>query len=168
MLLSIRDKSPQFGNNCFIAPSAEIIGDVSLGNSVSVWFHTVIRGDVAAIEIGDECNIQDGTVIHGTYQRCGVKLHPRVTVGHQVMLHGCEIGEASLIGMGSIIMDLAKVGKHCLIGAGSLVTEKTQFEDESLIVGRPAKAVRKLKPEEIQLLEKSADNYLEYMTWYQS
>jgi len=167
MLLKVREKKPKFGSHCFIAPSAQLIGDVSLGNNCSVWFNTTLRGDVAPIVIADECNIQDGTTIHGTFDRCGVVLEKRVTIGHNVMLHGCTVGEGSLIGMGSIVMDLARIGSHCLVAAGSLVTEESRFEDAWLILGRPAKAIRRLNKDELKSLEESADNYLLYKSWYQ-
>ena len=118
------------------------------------------------IEVGDESNIQDGTVIHGTFKKCGTLIGKRVTVGHSVILHGCEIGDECLIGMGTVIMDKAKIGAGCIVGAGSLVTENSEFPPGQLILGRPARAVRALKPEEKEFLPKSADNYLMYTSWY--
>ena len=165
--ISVRGFTPEVSEKCFIADSATLIGDLQIGAESSIWYQVVIRGDVAPIRIGKQVNVQDGTVIHGTYQKFGTTLHDRVTIGHLAMLHGCEIGEATLIGMGSIVMDGVKIGKHCLVGAGSLVTEGSQFEEGSLIVGRPAKVKRKLTEDEIALLEKSADNYLLYKTWYE-
>lgn len=167
MTISVLGKTPKIGEGSFIAPSAILIGDLSMGKKCSVWFHAVIRADVCTIEIGDETNIQDGSVLHGTYKRCGLKIGNRVTVGHKVTLHGCEIGDGTLIGMDATVMDLAKIGKHCIVGAGSLVTENSVFEDGWLILGRPAKAVRKLTEEEIARLEKSADHYMMYMGWYE-
>lgn len=143
-----------------------MIGDVEIGKKCSIWFNTVIRGDVMPIRIGEETNIQDGTVIHGTYKKCGTTIGKRVSVGHGVILHGCTIGDTSLIGMGTIIMDNAKIGSRCVVGAGSLVTEEKSFEDGWLILGRPAKAVRRLTEQELAFLDTSADNYLFYQTWY--
>lgn len=143
-----------------------MIGDVEIGKKCSIWFNTVIRGDVMPIRIGDETNIQDGTIIHGTYKKCGTTIGKRVSVGHGVILHGCTIGDTSLIGMGTIIMDNAKIGSRCVVGAGSLVTEEKSFEDGWLILGRPAKAVRRLTEQELAFLGTSADNYLFYQTWY--
>ena len=168
MLVTVRGFTPQVGQGCYLAPNATLVGDVVLGDRCTVWFNAIIRGDVHSIRIGNETNIQDGTVVHATYQRCGTHIGNRVSVGHSVILHGCEVGDGTLIGMGSILMDLSKIGKHCLVGAGSLVTEESVFEDGWLIYGRPAKAVRKLTDQEIARLEKSADNYLFYKGWYET
>lgn len=152
-----------------MAPNASIVGDVKVGKNCSIWFSTVIRGDVGPIVIGDESNIQDGTVLHGSYGKAFATIGRRVTVGHAVILHGCTIGDLCLIGMGSLIMDNAVIPARSIIGAGSLITENAKFEEEGwLILGRPAKAVRRLKPEELAFLEKSADNYLKYKDWYQN
>lgn len=161
-----RGVSPIIAENVFVADNARIISDVEIGEGSSIWYNVVIRGDVMPIRIGKEVNVQDGTVIHGTYGKWGTTLHDRVTIGHLAMLHGCEIGRGTLVGMGSIIMDGVKVGEHCLIGAGSLLTEGTEIPPRSLVLGRPAKVKRTLTEEEIDLLEKSADNYLLYKTWY--
>ena len=161
-----RGVSPIIGEDVFIADNARIISDVEIGDRSSIWYNVVIRGDVMPIRIGKEVNVQDGSVIHGTYGKWGTTLHDRVTIGHLVMLHGCEIGRGTLVGMGSIVMDGVQVGEHCLIGAGSLVTEGTKIPPRSLVVGRPAKVKRPLTDEEVEVLEKSADNYLLYKTWY--
>lgn len=166
MILTARGFTPQVDPSCFVAPNASLIADVQIGERSSIWFGCVLRGDVMPIRIGKEVNIQDNSVLHGTYNKCGVTIHDRVTIGHSVVLHGCEIGFETLIGMGSIVMDQALVPAHCIVGAGSLVTENAKFEEYSLIVGRPAKFVRKLTPKEIEFLPKSANNYLEYMRWY--
>ncbi|MGE4130008.1 MAG: gamma carbonic anhydrase family protein [Bdellovibrionales bacterium] len=166
MIQTLLGKTPKIGDGSFVAASADLIGDVTLGKKCSVWFNTTLRGDVMPIVIGDESNVQDNTVIHGTYRKCGAKIGNRVTVGHSVVLHGCTIGDLVLVGMGSIIMDLAEVPDRCVVGAGSLVTENSRFEPGYLILGRPAKAVRPLKPEELAFLPQSANNYLEYMQWY--
>lgn len=165
-IISVRGFTPRVDKNVFIAPTATIIGNVKLGKSVSVWFNTVLRGDVEPIEVGDETNIQDGSVIHGTMGKCGVKLGRRVTIGHSVCLHGCTIEDTTLVGMGSIILDKAHIGPRCFVGAGSLVTEGSQFPEGQLIFGRPAKVIRPLTQQELSFLEKSADNYLHYQTWY--
>ena len=166
MIVPVNGIYPKLHTTVWVAPNASIIGDVEIGEKSSVWFNTVIRGDVFPMKIGRETNIQDSCVLHGTYKKCGVTLGNRVTVGHQVILHGCEIKDGCLIGMGAVIMDKVVIGKHCLVGAGSLITEGSVFEDEQLIYGRPAKAHRKLTADEIQRLEKSADNYILYTTWY--
>ncbi len=167
MVMPVRGKNPNIGEGCYLAPNASIIGDVTLGMNTSVWFSAVIRGDVMPISIGRECNIQDGTIVHGTYQKCGTILEDRVSVGHGVILHGCTVGSNTLIGMGAILMDNVKVGPLCLVGAGALLTEDSVFEAGSLIIGSPAKVKRKLEIEEIEFLKKYADKYLFYKSWYQ-
>ncbi|MDG0816549.1 gamma carbonic anhydrase family protein [Bdellovibrio svalbardensis] len=166
VFVKARGVTPVVNEKTFIADNARIIGDVEIGEGSSVWYNVTIRGDVMPIRIGKEVNVQDGTVIHGTYQKFGTTLHDRVTIGHLVMLHGCEVGKATLVGMGSILMDGVKVGEHCLIGAGSLLVEGTVIPPRSLVVGRPAQVKRALTDAEVELLEKSADNYLLYQTWY--
>lgn len=166
MIQGLNGKSPQIGAGSFIAPSADLIGDVKLGKNCSVWFNTTLRGDVFSIVVGDETNIQDNSVLHGTYQKCGAVLGSKVTVGHSVILHGCRIGDLVLVGMGSIIMDQAEVPDRCIVGAGSLVTENARFPEGHLILGRPAKAIRPLNEKELAFLPKSAQNYMDYMKWY--
>lgn len=167
MIRSLLGHTPEIGENSFIAPGAHIIGDVKIGARCSIWYNTVLRGDVGPIRIGDETNIQDGSVIHGTFKKAFATIGRRVTVGHLVMLHGCTIGDSCLIGMGAIIMDNCRIASRTIVGAGSLVTEQTVIEEEGwLVIGRPAKAVRRLKPEELAFLERSADNYLLYKSWY--
>jgi carbonic anhydrase/acetyltransferase-like protein (isoleucine patch superfamily) len=166
MVYPLNGKTPKIGSGSFVAPNATIIGDVIIGERCTIWYNAVLRGDVFAIRIGNETNVQDGTIIHGTYLKCGTTLGNRVSIGHAVILHGCTVDDGSLIGMGSIIMDHAHIPRHCLVGAGSLVTENAKFEEGMLILGRPAKAVRKLNDEELKALEKSADNYLFYKKWY--
>lgn len=166
-LISIRGFTPEVAKDVFLAENSSVIGDVKIGEGSSIWYNVTIRGDVAPIRIGKETNIQDGAVLHGTFEKCGATLGDRVTVGHLAMLHGCTIGRGCLIGMGSIVMDQAVIGEYSLVGAGSLVTEGSEFPARSLIVGRPAKVKRALTDEEVQLLEKSADNYLLYKSWYE-
>lgn len=166
MIMPLLNKSPQIGEGTFVAPSACVIGDVTIGKNSSVWFNVTLRGDVMPIVIGDESNIQDNTVLHGTYKKCGAVIGNRVTVGHSVILHGCEIKDLVLVGMGSIIMDNAVIPTRSVVGAGSLVTEEARFPEGHLILGRPAKAVRPLNEKELAFLDQSANNYLEYMKWY--
>ena len=135
MIIAVNGIYPKIHSSVWIAPTATIIGDVEIGEGSSVWFNTVIRGDVFPMRIGREVNIQDNCTLHGTYKKCGVIIHDRVTIGHQVILHGCEINEGALIGMGCILMDNAVIGKRCLVGAGSLVTEGAQFEDGQFCTG---------------------------------
>ena len=166
--ITVRGKKPVVHEKVFIADNARLIGDVEIGEASSIWYNVTIRGDVMPIRIGREVNVQDGTVIHGTYGKWGTTLQDRVTIGHLVMLHGCEVGRGTLVGMGAILMDGVKVGESCLIGAGSLLVEGTEIPARSLVIGRPAKVVRSLTDEEVRLLEKSADNYLLYKSWYES
>jgi carbonic anhydrase/acetyltransferase-like protein (isoleucine patch superfamily) len=167
-IIEVRGDTPKLGKNCFIAPTASIIGDVILGDDVSVWYNTVLRGDVFQIKVGHRTNIQDGTVVHGTYHKCGTTLGEGVTVGHSVILHGTTVGDRCLIGMGSVLMDQSFIAPRCVVGAGSLVTENSEFKEEGvLILGRPAKVIRKLKPEELKFLEQSEQNYILYKSWYE-
>lgn len=165
-LFEARNKKPVLHKNSWVAPTAAIIGDVNIEQGASIWFNCVLRGDVMPIKIGKETNIQDGTVIHGTYEKYGTTVEERVTVGHSCILHGTYIEKNCLIGMGSILMDNSHIGAGSIVGAGSLVTEGSQFPGGVLILGRPAKVVRPLKPEETAFLSQSADNYLHYQTWY--
>jgi gamma-carbonic anhydrase len=166
MIMSLLGKTPQVGEGSYVAPSADLIGDVQIGKNCSIWFNTTLRGDVMPIVIGDETNIQDNTVIHGTYKKCGAVIGNKVTVGHSVVLHGCKIGDLVLVGMGTVIMDQAEVPSRSIVAAGSLVTEDAKFPEGHLILGRPAKAVRPLNETELAFLSKSAQNYMDYMEWY--
>ena len=167
LVKTVRGFTPKIEKSAWLAENAVVIGDVEIGAKSTIWYNVVLRGDVHSIKIGKETNVQDGTVIHGTYEEHGTTLHDRVTIGHQVMLHGCTVHSGSLIGMGTIVMDAAVIGEHCLVGAGSLVTEGSIFPPRSLILGRPAKVKRALTDEEVANLEKSADHYLMYASWYQ-
>lgn len=166
MEIPCRGAKPNLEADVFVADGAKIVGDVTIGAQSSVWFNAVLRGDVAPIKIGSKTNIQDNSVVHGTWNKAAAVIGDGVTIGHSVILHGCTIGDNCLIGMGAIVMDLAKIGSNCIVGAGSLVTEGSDFPEGSLILGRPAKVVRPLKPEELAFLPKSAANYMTYMSWY--
>lgn len=156
---SLDDKRPLVAESAWVADSAQVMGDVVLAANVSVWFGTVIRGDTETIQVGEGSNIQDGSVLHADHGK-PLTVGKHVTVGHQVMLHGCTIGDESLIGIGAVVLNGAKIGKNCLVGAGSLVTEGKEFPDGSMIMGSPAKVVRELSPEQIQGLRMSAKNYV--------
>lgn len=157
-LYQLGDLDPQVASTAWIAESAEVIGNVALEELVSIWFNVVVRGDSDHIHIGKGSNIQDGSVLH-TDTGIGLHIGENVTVGHQVMLHGCTIGDGSLIGIGAIVLNKAKIGKNCLVGAGSLVTEGKEFPDGSMIMGSPAKVVKQLSPEQIEALQASAKHY---------
>ena len=150
--------APQVHAQAWVAPSAQVMGQVSVGAGASIWFGTVVRGDTERITIGADSNIQDASVLHADAGQPLV-IGERVTVGHQAMLHGCIVGDESLIGIGAIVLNGAKIGKNCLVGAGALVTEGKEFPDGSMILGSPAKVVRQLTPEQIEGLRQSAQHY---------
>lgn len=151
--------SPQLAQGAWVAQSAEVIGKVELHKDANVWPKVVIRGDNDLIQIGEGSNVQDASVLH-TDPGFPLTIGKNVTVGHQVMLHGCSIGDGSLIGIGAVILNGAKIGKHCLVGAGALVTEGKEFPDGSMIIGSPAKAVKALTPEQIQGIGEIAGRYV--------
>lgn len=150
---------PTVAESAWVADSAEVIGDVVLGDEVGIWFGVVARGDTAPIRIGARTNIQDLSVLHADVGM-PLTIGAGVTVGHKVMLHGCTVGDDSLIGIGAVVLNGAKIGKGCLVGAGSLVTEGREFPDGTMIIGSPARVVRNLTPEQLQSLRQSADHYV--------
>jgi carbonic anhydrase/acetyltransferase-like protein (isoleucine patch superfamily) len=152
--------APQIAETAWVAASAEVMGRVELADDASVWFGTVIRGDSEAIRVGCRSNVQDACVLH-TDPGVPLTLGDDVTIGHRVMLHGCTIGDGSLIGIGSVVLNHAKIGKNCLVGAGAVVTEGKVFPDGSLIMGIPAKAVRQLAPEEVAGIRNIAQHYVD-------
>jgi carbonic anhydrase/acetyltransferase-like protein (isoleucine patch superfamily) len=161
----IGDDSPDIAPDAFVAPTATVIGKVTLKSRASVWFGAVIRGDNEPITIGESSNIQEGAVLH-TDPGVPLTIGERVTVGHQAMLHGCTIGDGSLVGIQAVILNGAVIGKNCLVGAGAVVTERKTFPDRSLILGSPAKVVRELTDEAIAGLEASAASYAERQAQY--
>lgn len=152
--------APRIAASAWIADSAQVMGNVELAEDCSVWFGTVIRGDTEEIRVGRGTNIQDGSVLHADRDK-PLQIGEDVTVGHQVMLHGCTVGDGSLIGIGAVVLNGAKIGKGCIVGAGALVTEGKEFPDGSMILGSPAKAVRALTPEQQEGLRWSARHYVE-------
>lgn len=152
--------SPRMAESVWVADSAQVMGNVELGEDASVWFGVVIRGDTECIRIGQGSNIQDASVLHADIGK-PLTVGDNVTVGHKVMLHGCTIGDGSLIGIGAVVLNGAKIGKGCIVGAGALVTEGKEFPDGSMIIGSPAKAVRELTPEQQKGLQLSALHYVE-------
>ena len=151
--------APSVAASAWIADSAQVMGNVALAEDVSVWFGVVVRGDTEAIHIGRGSNIQDGSVLHADHGKPLV-IGENVTVGHKVMLHGCTVGDGSLIGIGAIVLNGARIGRGCIVGAGALVTEGKEFPDGSMVIGSPAKAVRALTPEQQQGLLQSAQHYV--------
>jgi carbonic anhydrase/acetyltransferase-like protein (isoleucine patch superfamily) len=151
---------PRIAANAWVAGSAEVMGNVELADDASVWFGVVIRGDTEVIRIGRGSNVQDGSVLHADIGK-PLTIGDNVTVGHKVMLHGCTIGDGSLIGIGAVVLNGAKIGKGSIVGAGALVTEGKEFPDGSMIIGSPAKAVRELTESQQQGLKLSAEHYIE-------
>lgn len=167
LILSVKGIAPQIDDTCFIAENATIVGDVVLGRDCSVWFTAVIRGDVNSIRIGERTNIQDGAVIHCTYQKAPTTIGNNVSVGHRAIVHGCTIGDNALIGMGAIVMDHAEVKDNCIIAAGAVVLENTICESGCIYAGIPAKKVKELSPQQIDNLRKTAQNYVMYSGWFE-
>jgi carbonic anhydrase/acetyltransferase-like protein (isoleucine patch superfamily) len=162
----VRGLRPVLHKTVFRAPSADVIGDVTVGEGSSLWFCTVLRGDVNKITVGKNTNIQDGSVVHGTYQKYPVIIGDGVSVGHNAMIHGCTIGNFVLVGMAATLLDGAVIGDECLIGAGSVVTQRTVIPPRSLVLGAPAKVIRPLTAAEIESLHDSARRYQMYVGWY--
>ena len=166
-VLSVRGFTPRWGENCFIAENSTLVGDVIMGDECSVWFNAVVRGDVNRIRIGNKVNIQDGAVIHCTYEQSETLINDEVSIGHNAIVHGCQIEEQVLIGMGAIVMDHAIVQRHCLIAAGAVVLENTLCESGYIYAGVPAKKVKALSPEVFQQnISRIANNYLMYSGWF--
>jgi carbonic anhydrase/acetyltransferase-like protein (isoleucine patch superfamily) len=159
-LYQLDEHVPQLAEGAWVADSAQVMGNVVLSENASVWFGVVLRGDNEVLHVGRNSNVQDGTVVHSD-PGFPVTLGDNVTVGHQVMLHGCTVGDGSLIGIKSVVLNGAKIGRNCLVGAGSLVTEGKEFPDGSLIMGSPAKVVKQLTPEQIAGLQRAATHYVE-------
>lgn len=168
MLYQLNDKKPQAkSEQYFIAHSADVIGDVHIGEQVSIWFQCVLRADNAVISIGDKTNIQDGCVLH-VDEGFPIILGKSVTVGHKAMLHGCTVGNNSLIGMGATILNGAVIGENCIIGAGSLITENKTIPDNSLVMGAPGKVIKEINAEQVKHLKLSAQHYVEKGQFYNS
>ena len=166
LILPVKEKKPQLGKDCFVAENATIVGDVIMGNECSVWFNAVIRGDVNSIRIGNKTNIQDGAVIHCTFQKASTVIGNNVSIGHRAIVHGCTIEDNALIGMGAIVMDHAVVEKNAIIAAGAVVLEKSVCESGFVYAGVPAKKVKQLSKEQIQGLQQTANNYVMYSSWF--
>lgn len=166
MIYRYKEYIPKIGKNVFIAPSADVIGNVSLGDDCGVWFNVTIRGDVHYINIEDETNIQDNSILHVTNGRFPLNIGKRVTIAHGVTLHGCTINDQTLVGIGAIILDDVEVGEKSIIAAGSLLREGNKFPAKHLIAGFPARVIRPLKDDEIKKNFQYARNYIEYKNEY--
>ena len=160
MILNYESLSPRLGNGVFVAPDAWVIGDVELGDNVSIFFGTVLRGDILPIRVGDRTNIQEHSLLHTTHHRTPTIIGCDVTIGHRAIVHGATVGDRVLIGMGAIILDGAQVGNECLIGAGSLVTEGKIIPPRSLVLGSPARVIRELSDKEVDALRNAANSYV--------
>ncbi|MCC7501244.1 MAG: gamma carbonic anhydrase family protein [Flavobacteriales bacterium] len=167
LVRTLRGFTPAFGKDIFLAETAVVIGDVIMGDQCSVWYNAIVRGDVHSIRIGDRVNVQDGAVLHCTYQRAALTIGNNVSIGHNALVHGCTIHDNVLIGMGSIVMDHAEIGEGSVIAAGAVVLQGTKVEPGSLVAGVPGKRIREvgedLSRNEIQRI---AENYLKYASWY--
>ena len=167
LIKSCRGFDPKFGEDCYLAENATVIGDVIIGNQCSIWFNTVVRGDVNSIRIGNKVNIQDGAVLHCTYEKTKVTIGDNVSIGHNALVHGCTIESNVLIGMGSIVMDNCHISSNCIIAAGAVLLEGTQTESWSIYAGVPAKKVKTLSPELFKgEVERIAKNYILYARWF--
>lgn len=166
MIRSFLGATPRYDGSNFIADSAEVIGDVRLGEGASIWFNAVVRGDVNWIEIGAATNVQDGAIIHVTHQTAPTRIGDRVTIGHGAIVHGCTVDDRVLIGMGATILDHAVIGTGSIIGARALVTQRQQVPPRSLVLGVPAQVVRQLTDAEVKSIDTFAENYLKYSAVY--
>ncbi|MCB1192261.1 MAG: gamma carbonic anhydrase family protein [Leptospiraceae bacterium] len=168
MIYEFNGKIPEIDETAFIAPSAEIIGDVKIGKSTSVWFQTLIRGDVNYIRIGDNCNIQDMTLIHVSKDLYPTIIGNNVSIGHKVTLHACTLKDNSFVGIGAIVMDNVEIGEYSFVAAGSLVTPGKKFPSGVLIMGSPAKIVRDITDKDREMIERTARNYSQYKDNYKN
>lgn len=167
LIKSVKGKTPIFGNDVYLAENATLVGEVKLGDHCSVWFSAVVRGDVNSIKIGNKVNIQDGAVVHCTYKKAATIIGNNVSVGHNALVHGCEIKDNVLIGMGAIVMDGVVVESNSIVAAGSVVLEGTHIESGSIYAGVPAKKVKDLNEEQTaRLIEGISDNYILYSSWF--
>ncbi len=167
LIKSVNGISPQFGKNCFLAENSTIVGDVVMGDDCSIWFNAVVRGDVNSIRLGNKVNIQDGAVLHCTYQKTKLNLGNNVSVGHNAIVHGCTINDNVLVGMGAIVMDNVEIGSNTIIAAGAVVLEGTKVESGSVYAGIPAKKVKDINQELVNgEINRIAENYLMYSSWF--
>lgn len=167
LILPVESVLPQFGNDCYLAPNCTVVGDVVMGNQCSVWFNAVVRGDVNSIRIGNKVNIQDGAVLHATYQKTKTIIGNNVSIGHNALVHGCTLHDNVLVGMGAIVMDNAVVHSNSIIAAGAVVLEGTVVQAGSIYAGVPAKKVKDISEELIHgEINRIAENYIRYAGWF--
>jgi carbonic anhydrase/acetyltransferase-like protein (isoleucine patch superfamily) len=168
LVLEVNGKNPAFGEGCWLAPNATVVGDVIMGDRCTVWFNAVVRGDVHEIRIGNETNIQDGAVIHCTYQKAGTYIGNQVSIAHNAIVHGCTIHDRVLIGMGAIVMDGAVIHSGAVIAAGAVVLANTIVEANSIYAGMPAKKVKEAGEKMEEVISRTAKNYPMYASWFKS
>jgi carbonic anhydrase/acetyltransferase-like protein (isoleucine patch superfamily) len=167
LIKSVRGFTPKYGKNCFFAENATLIGEVIMGDDCSVWYQAVVRGDVNTISMGDRVNIQDGAVIHGTFEKSATTIGNDVSIGHNAIVHGCTIHDRVLVGMGSIIMDDSVVGSNSIIAAGSVLPKNTIVPEGTVFAGIPAKKIKEISPElQKGEIERIAANYMQYASWF--
>jgi carbonic anhydrase/acetyltransferase-like protein (isoleucine patch superfamily) len=167
LIKPVRGIEPKFGSNCFLAENATVVGEVIMGDNCSVWFNAVVRGDVHYIHIGNNTNIQDGAVIHCTYQKSPTNIGNNVSIAHNAIVHGCTIEDNVLVGMGAIVMDNAVVHSGSIIAAGAVVLANTIVEPNSIYAGAPAKKVKDVSPEQAEIFSRTANNYIMYAKWFE-
>ena len=169
LIKTVRGFTPQWGSDCFVAENATLIGDLIMGDQCSVWYQAVIRADVNAIRIGNRVNIQDGAVIHATYEKAGTTIGDDVSIGHNAIVHGCTLKDSVLVGMGSIIMDNCIVESNSIIAAGSVVTQNTHVPEGTIFAGIPARKIKDIDPKlQKGEIERIAKNYLIYSSWFKT
>ncbi len=167
LIIPCRGVDPQFGEDCFLAENATVIGNVVMGDQCSVWFNAVVRGDVNSIQMGNKVNVQDGAVIHATYEKTKVIVGNNVSIGHNALVHGCTVEDNVLIGMGAIVMDNCYIEANCIIAAGAVLLEGTRVESGTIYAGVPAKKVKNLSPELFEgEVQRIANNYIMYSSWF--
>jgi carbonic anhydrase/acetyltransferase-like protein (isoleucine patch superfamily) len=167
VILPVNGISPQIPEDCFVAPNATIVGDVTMGSDCSIWFNAVVRGDVNSISMGNKVNVQDGACIHCTYQKTKTVIGNNVSIGHNAIVHGCTVEDNVLIGMGAIVMDGVRIGQNTIIAAGAVVLEGTQVPPGSIYAGVPAKKVKDISQDLLHgEIERIANNYIKYSSWF--
>ena len=166
IIKSLRGHTPEFGKDCFLADNAVVVGEVKMGDRCTIWFNAIIRGDVHAITIGDNTNVQDGAIIHCTYQKAKTVIGSNVSIAHNAIVHGCTVEDNVLIGMGAIVMDDAIIGKESVIAAGAVVLPGTRVEPGSIYAGMPAKRIKDIGSEMKEVILRTARNYPMYAEWY--
>lgn len=166
-IIPLLNKEPRLGKNCFIAPNATIIGDVTAGDECSFWFNAVVRGDVHYIKMGNRVNVQDGAIIHCTYQKNPVDIGDNVSIGHNAIVHGCTLFDNVLIGMGALVMDRCQVHSNSIVAAGAVLLEGTVVEEGSIYAGVPARKVKEISKDSVhEEIQRIAQNYVKYSSWY--